>query len=69
MMILILYFCVFVFDLFPIIKSKEKKTYWVYAVFFFATFGILLLCSLSVDIPSPAPVIKQVILKMFPNLK
>ncbi len=67
--ILILFFCVFAFDLLPLIKNKEKKVYWIYMVLFFASFCVLILYTYHVDVPSPSPVIKQMILKMFPKLK
>lgn len=67
--VIILYLCIFIFDLMPIIKNKEKKVYWVYLVFFMVSFCVLILYTLHIEVPSPSILIKQIVLKIFPNLK
>jgi len=50
--VIVLYLLIFALDFLPVIKNKDKKITSVYAVLFFASFCVLFLYTLEVEIPS-----------------
>ena len=59
--VVILYACVVVFDLVPLFKKGQKKEGWIYTVCFAVTFCVLILHTLGISVPSPAPLIEKTI--------
>lgn len=62
--ILCFYFFIIIFDFYPIAKKKNKKESWVYLVTLIFTFCILTLYGLDVTVPSPAILIKSIIISI-----
>lgn len=51
---LVLFVAILFFEYIPILKSKEKKTKWVYGVFFVLSLTIIILHEMDINIPSPS---------------
>lgn len=54
-----------VFEFMPLYKEKQLPDLWVNGAVFVISFGVAVLLSIGVDIPSPAAPIKEVITSMF----
>lgn len=57
----VLYSCIIVFGIIPLIKKKEKKVLYVYAAVVIVTLLINVMCCLNTCFPSPARLIKDFI--------
>lgn len=62
---IILYFGVFFLDFLPNFPSGDRKGRWVYLAFFLASFTVIFLYSIDIMIPSPSPVIRMIVEKLF----
>lgn len=60
-----LYILIFAFDIVPLIKSKRKKSLWVYLPIFAVTLAVNILFSIGTKIPNPTAPLKDLVSRMF----
>jgi len=61
--VIILYLCVVIAEFVPLIKEKNKKQTWVYAIALSISFCVLILVGIGFSIPGPSGLIKTVVEK------
>ena len=63
--VILLYFCVVLFDFLPSVKTLSKKGSIVYCTFLSLSFAVLFLYSIDIKVPGPSEAIKSIIQKIF----
>lgn len=59
-------YVLFIFvDLVPIYRDKKWKLFWVYSIITVVSYIMIILISVDVKIPSPAPIIKKAVTSIF----
>ncbi|KNY25826.1 hypothetical protein [Pseudobacteroides cellulosolvens] len=64
-LVIILYITLAIYEFVPLYKQKQWKDFWVNAALWTFSFTIGSLIALNVDIPSPAPPIREAITSLF----
>ena len=64
--VILLYAIVICAGLIPLFKKKQTKQAWILIIVSLVTLPMLVLYSLGIDVPSPAPVIQAFIKSIFP---
>lgn len=60
-LVILAYLLIGIIEIVPMIKKGEKKELLLYSFLFFSAFGLSLLLSLGVEIPSPAKPIQKAV--------
>lgn len=61
-----LFYIIFVFTDLPFIfRNKNRKLFWIYLIITLISYLMVVLIGMDVEIPSPAPVIKKIVISVF----
>lgn len=61
-MLVVVFTFIILLDFLPLIKARQKKECWIYGCIMAASFVVLVLSSLNVNIPSPFAPLTRLIL-------
>lgn len=61
MLIILIYIIIAILEIYPLVEQKKKKEIIAYSITLFIAFGMSLLLSLDVDIPSPVHALEKLV--------
>ncbi len=60
-LVILLYFIIGFYEIFPLVKDREHKKLWLYGTLFIGAFIISVLLTLNIKPPSPSKPIQQLV--------